>query len=328
MRRLHVVAATATVAIVAASAARAEVEPTLATVSHLIGCSSSDVDRLARGEVVSVRADETGWNEGAAVIVDGPASTVLEAMQRGDIVHANRRVVAIRDISRVQIGGPVFSSLPIDTAGLIDPATGEPASEWNFSVTERALLRDIERDGGGVRGLTAGVQHILAERAASYRSGGTRAIASYMRPGGVGVFATGSEAAALWSRYAEIDAVAPGIQVALASFPRPAPIRLRHSFFASVVVQNQQSVLVLSHRAESSAQEYAIEWEREFYVSRVYGVRQVIAGAAALSGNRVVAFYMSSVAGAERLPPSSVGTNPGHVELLLAQLRTATGRER
>jgi hypothetical protein len=327
MNHLRAVATTLTVAILAATTAGAELEPALATVSHLIDCSPSDLDRLTEGEIVSVRPDETVWNEGAAVLVSGSPTAVLEAMKRADFLHANRRVVTIWDMSRVPPGAPVLSSLPIDTVGLIDPATGEPVGDWNLSATERALLSDVERDGEGGKGLAVGILHILAERAAAYRSGGTRAIASYVRPGGSGVFATGSEAAALWSRYAELDAIAPGVHAAMASFPRPASLRLQHSFFASVVVQDGQSALVLSHRAESAAESYAIEIEREFYVSRVYGVRQTIIGAAEVPGNRSVAFYLSSVAGSEAPPrTSSARVNPSQVEPLLAQLKTLGGR--
>jgi hypothetical protein len=327
--RLRVGAAAVALATLAASVAAAELEPPLVVVSGLLGCAPSDRDRLARGEIVSIRRADNIWDEAAAVIVDASPEESLQAMHRADFFHADRRVAGIQDVSAEAIDASLFSSLPIDTAQIMESTTGEPGAEWNFSATERALLRDLERDGGGRRGLAAALRHILAERAAAYRSGGTRAVASYVKAGGVGIFAAGSELATLWSRYAEIDPLAPGIHAAVASFPRSASFRLRHSFFASVIMHGQRPALVLSHRAESSRKDCAIAVEREFYVSRVYGVRQTILGAAELSGGRSVAFYLTSVAGAEPQPPvATAGERPSRVVPLLAQLRAMGARAR
>lgn len=244
-------------------------------------------------------------------------------MARADLFHADRRVLAVRDISRGPIDASMFASLPIDVNGLMDPANGEPGADWNLSVTERALLRDVERDGEGGSGVAAAFRHILAERSAAYRSGGTRAIASYTRPGEVGVFAAGSEAAALWMSYVGLNAIAPGVHAAVAAYPRPVAPTLRHSFYASMVAFDQLPVTVLSHRAEASGSGYAIAVESEFYVSRTYGVRQTVLGAATLSGGKSVAFYLTAVAGAVPTARPLTGVvAPTGVTPLLAQLRS------
>jgi hypothetical protein len=328
-RRVVAIATAIVIASLAVTAVAAEVEPAVAVVADLLGCSAADRDRLEQGEVVSVRPADSAWDEAAAVIVHASPSAVLEAMKRADFFHVDRRVFVIRDISRGPIDAATFAPLPIDTAALVDPAVGAVSAEWNLSATERALLRDVERDGEGDRGLSAAFRHILAERTAAYRSGGTRAIASYVRPGAGDVFAAGAAAAALWARYARLDALAPGFHAAVATYPRPASANLRHSFFASVVALDQRPATVLSHRVESSVADYAVAAEREFYVSRVYGVRQTIVGAAAVSGERAVAFYLTSVAGAASSgrPPTARDASTT-VSALLAQLRTLGARAR
>ena len=327
MTRLRTLAMAVALVSVAVTAAASELEPGVAAVADLLGCSPLDRERLARGEIVSVGSVDGPWDEAAAVIVAASPAAVSRAMHGAGVFQANRRVLAVREIPLGPTDASIFASLPIDVASLANLRGGEPGAEWNLSVTERALLRDVERDGEGDRGLAATIRHIWSERTAAYRSGGTRAIASFVQPGSAGVFDAGSEAAALWARCARLDVLAPGIHAAVAAYPRPASVNLEHSYSASVVQLEGRPITVLSHRMESSAQAYSVAVEREFYVSRGYGVRQTVLGAAAISDGRAIAFYITAMAGSVSPgPAAAAGGAPSAVIGVLTALRDLGAR--
>jgi hypothetical protein len=101
----------------------------------------------------------------------------------------------------------------------------------------------------------------------------------------------------MWARSAKLDALAPGMHAALAAYPRTASVTPRHSFYASAIERDGRPTVVLSHRAELSADDYAIAVEREFFVSRGYGVRQTVFGAARIPDGRSIAYYLTVEAG-------------------------------
>jgi hypothetical protein len=302
------------VASIAATAAAEDVVPRVAAAAALLACSDSDHQRLAAGEIVTVRSSAGPRSRDAlAVVVAATPAAVMRAMDRADLGHAGRRVYASVEIPAGEPTPSVFASLPLDAVAAAD--------EWNLAVTEQALLRDVSREEEGERELAAIVRHVLAERSAAYRSGGTRAIAPYARPG-TGAFSAGSEADAMWASLARIDALAPGIHAAFAAYPRPAPLDLRHSYSASVVAHGGRPVLVLSHRARSSSDAYEIVIEREFFVSRGYLARQTVFGAASASDGRAIAFYLTSMTGAAPLNATAVSADePSEVDAFFAQLR-------
>jgi hypothetical protein len=253
-----------------------------------------------------------------AVVTAATPAAVIRAMDRADLGHAGRRVYASVEIPAAEPTPSVFASLPIDAV--------DAADQWNLAVTEQALLRDVSREEAGERGLAAIVHHILAERSAAYRSGGTRAIASYVRPG-TGAFSAGSEADAMWARVARIDALAPGVHAAFAAYPRPAPLDLHHSYSASVVEHGGRPVVVLAHRARSSGDDYEIVIEREFFVSRGYLARQTVFGAAGAPDGRSIAFFLTSMTGAAPVDaPREPGDEPSEVDAFFVQLRSLGAR--
>lgn len=287
MTLLRALAIATAFASLAAAASPQDVGPRIAAVADLLGCSRADRERLANGEVVACRSTGRRSRESTAVIVLASPTATMRAMERADLRHADRRVLASEELASDAVDAATFAALPIETAGVPDA--------WNLSVTEQALLRDVAREEGD-RGLTGAVRHVMAERVAAYRSGGPRAIASYARPGS-GVFAAGAEVEAMWTRLAKLEALAPGVHAALHAYPRPSPLSLRHSFHASVIAHDGHSTLVLSHRAEFSADDYAIAVEREFFVSRGYGARQTVFGAAEIADGRSIAYYLTVTGG-------------------------------
>ena len=327
MTLLRSLATTIAVASLAVTAAAAEGGPRVAAVADLLGFSRPDRARLANGDLVALRSSLRPLDEAIAVIVAASPSQTMRALERADLFHADRRVLASEEIPADPVDAATFAALPVAAPALEEIANADAGDDWNFSVTERALLRDTAREQGA-RGVAEAIRHILAERMAAYRSGGTRAIAAYSRPDG-SVFSAGPAAADLWARLASLDAVAPGVYAAVRAYPRPASTSLRHSFYVSVVGYGAGSTTVLSHRVESAGDGYAIALDREFYVSRGYGVRQTVIGATATSDSRSIAFYVSSSAASVLARPATVAgsaSTPSAVAELLAALRELGAR--
>ncbi|HET9062766.1 MAG TPA: hypothetical protein VFO62_05710 [Candidatus Binatia bacterium] len=312
MTVLRALAITTAFASLAAAASAQDVGPRVAAVADLLGCSAADRTHLVNGEVVACRSKGRRSRESAAVIVTASPAATMRAMQRADLNHADRRVLASEELPSGEVDASAFAALPIETSGVMDA--------WNLSVTEQALLRDVAREEGG-RGLEEAIRHILAERTGAYRSGGPRAIASHTRPGS-GVFAAGTESEAMWARFAKLEALAPGVHAALQAYPRSSPLSPRHSFHASVIEHDGHPTVVLFHRAEFSADDYAITIEREFFVSRGYGTRQTVFGATGITDGRSIAFYFTVAAGyaldGQVAPPEE---HPTEVDVFFSQLR-------
>lgn len=312
MTLLRALAIATAFASLASAASPQDVGPRVAAVADLLGCSGADRERLVNGEVVACRSKGRRSRESAAVIVTASPAATMRTMQRADLHHADRRVLASEELPSGEVDASVFAALPIEMSGVMDA--------WNLSVTEQALLRDVAREEEG-RGLGGAVRHIMAERTVAYRSGGLRAIASHARPGS-GVFAAGMESEAMWARFAKLEALAPGVHAALQAYPRPSPLSPRHSFHASVIEHDGHPTVVLFHRAEFSADDYAIAVEREFFVSRGYGTRQTVFGAAAITDGRSIAYYFTVAAGyaldGQVSPP---GEHPTEVDAFFTQLR-------
>ena len=266
--------------------------PNVEVVADLIGCSGPDRARLLAGELVYLRAPTPPLLEAAATIVEASPETIMLVMRRGDLFHANRRVLASDEIPAGPLDHTSLGSLSIPATELRHLPGADPHSDWNLSVTEAALLRDsAKRDGA--QAIAMVVRHILAERTSAYRSGGPRAMAPYAREGGA-AFSPGAALADLWTPFEKLDVLAPGVYSALAGYPRTAAVDLHHSFYWSVVDADGRSSVVLSHLAESSKEAYALTVERELFVSRAYAVRQTVFGAADLTDGRAIAFYASS----------------------------------
>lgn len=327
MTLLRSLATTIAVASLAVAAAAEEGGPRVVAVADLLGFSQPDRARLANGDLVSLRSSLRPLDEAAAVIVAASPAETMRALERADLFHANRRVLANEEIPAEPVDAATFAAIPIATPTLDEFANTDVGDDWNFSVTERALLKDTAREQGA-RGVAVAIRHILAERTAAYRSGGTRAIAAYSRLDGH-VFSAGPAAAELWARFASLDAVAPGVYAAVRAYPRPASTSLRHSFYVSVVGYGLGSTTVLSHRVESAGDGYAIALDREFYVSRGYGVRQTVIGATATPDGRSIAFYVSSSAASSLPRQATVAGNaptPSAVAELFAALRELGAR--
>lgn len=312
MTLLRALAIAVTFASLAAAASPQDVGSRIAAAADLLGCSRTDRERLANGAVVACRSKGRRSRESTAVIVLASPAATMRAMKRADLYHADRRVLASEELPSGEVDAAAFAALPIETSGVLDA--------WNLSVTEQALLRDVAREEGA-RGLAAVVRHVMAERVLAYRSGGPRAISSYARPGS-GVFAAGVEAEAMWTRFAKLEALAPGVHAAVRAYPRPSTLSLRHSFHASVIAHDGHPTVVLAHRAEFSADDYATAVEREFFVSRGYGTRQTVFGAAGIPDGRSIAYYLTVAAGdAPDGQVSHPGEDPTEVDTFFSQLR-------
>jgi len=283
----------------------------LAVFAQTLGITTTDLQRIEQGAVISKRLKEGSDKELAGVVAiffSEPLRAMYASLLAGEIIRIDPDVRLFQSWKPDQAADRLMAGLELTSnesgeARFFMQAT--PGLKMNLSRDEIQQFRQQH----SLPAVNAELGRMLEKRYGSYRQKGLQGIPAYAREDN----ATESAGAELELSIAETTSLArePGYSVALLNFPAASAVRLEHRFFAYKEQVAGRPTFVLSHRAGVLHEQEALMTEQRYYVSHTYDCRfiaghcfQVPGGTLLLYVNRT---FTDQVAGIGTALKHSIG---------------------
>jgi hypothetical protein len=279
------------------SAQTADMSERIHQVAADLGFEESDLDRLARGEIVSrdLKADsEKELALAVAMIVKAPFREIFDRVQKGAIEEADKTVLSHAVLPEGAASAESFAGLKLDSGELDKLLEVEPGSDFNLSQSEVEKLQGVAKANPSApiterrEEIVQAYREILAQRVNAYRKGGLAAIAPFTRGGD-----EARPAEELSLAIEEMKAVengAPTFYRAFKNFPANASASAENLFTWQIQGIQKRPTAVLVHRMLEMREDHAVAGRRDYFVGQSFNSLQLIIGAFPF-GEETLLFY-------------------------------------
>jgi hypothetical protein len=279
------------------SAQTAGMSERISQVAASLGFKTSDLDRLAQGEIVS--RDLKGDSEkelalAVAMVVKAPFRDIFDRVQKRGIEEVDKTILSHGVLPEEAASTESFANLKLDSGELDKLLEVEPGSDFNLSQSEVEKLKGVAKVNQSApiaqqrEEITQAYREILAQRVNAYREAGLAGIAPFTRGGKESRPA--EELRLAIEEMKVIENGAPNFYRAFKSFPADASASAENLFTWQIQNIQDRPTTVLVHRMLETHENYAVAGHREYFVGQSFNSLQLIIGAFPF-GEETLLFY-------------------------------------